>query len=432
MPHKLVGTNLIHPITGALVLLALFQGPVVGQSQHRRKASDLPSEVRWNVMPDPGERSGGPINLQGSIVVRFQGEFLFPSTASTFVAATPPKTKNLYQVYNLRTMRPVGKPVIIANRFAGYCKPALAPDGRYVAARVKEGATSTVEVWSVATGQSVLKLRPEDDPEIKPRHVDLLGDDRLWVAAHRAESPDWGEETTFRVWDIRSAKEIVRFTNPLVPHGDWITFSQGRRYQFMEQTDRRFRFLVWDLTTGELVGEREFQPREAPWGQAAGLAFSPDGEEMAMLWRLGRKPDTWGRLLVFETRTGNRLYDHRIGYDPPSIDSLWFDGGMRGLQWWPVRRGWLLFGHLLIDRETGAIVLKIGAAPGSNGAIKHRRFLDDYHITTVEGTFDRQITVVALPREKIDAAITKARAGKQTRTEKKLDDEPHSSSVERE
>ena len=64
-----------------------------------------------------------------------------------------------------------------------------------------------------------------------------------------------------------------------------------------------------------------------------------------MLWRLGQQPDTWGRLLVFETRSGKRLYDHRIGYELPQIDSLWFDGGTRCLQWWPERRGWLLFGR---------------------------------------------------------------------------------------
>jgi hypothetical protein len=391
-----------------LILLAMLPSSLCGQRVRGDDSRPLPNQAGWNVAPDPGIDLVGPFNLQGRIAVGFQGAVIFPSTPSAFVAVTPPKTKNLYQVFNLRTMRAVGKPITIAHRSSHFRRPAVAPDGRYLAARVNAGTSSTIEVWSVATGRSVLRLPPEDDEEIKPKYVDLLGGERLWVATHRREAPLYETPTTFRVVDISAARELARFTNPLVPDGRWCTFSAGGRYQFMEQTGGWFLFLVWDMTTGKLVGEREFQPRKAAWGQAAGLAFSPDGEEMAMLWRLGRKPDTWGRLLVLETRTGKRLFDYQIGYDPPMIDSLWFHGGTGCLQWWPARRGWLLFGHQLIDRQSGAVVHTIGDAPRSTGQIEGRRFLDPYHITTVEGTFDKQLRILALPQHRIDAAVKKA------------------------
>jgi hypothetical protein len=396
-------TRLVPVALSVFSLLALLGPRAPGQG------NDLPNKAGWHVLPDPGETFKGPFNLGGSIPVGFQGTVLFPSTPSAFVAVTPPKTKDVYQVYDLRTMAAVGKPVAIPNRFSPFTRPALAPDGKHLAARVKDGATSTVEVWSVETGKSVLKLPPEADDNIKPKYVDLLGGDRLWVARHPSEFPRYTVRTTFEVRDINTGREVARFSNPLVPLGKWYTLSAGRRYQFMEQTGGWFLFLVWDLHTGKMVGEREFQDRKAAWGQAAGLAFSPDGEEMAMLWRLGQRPDTWGRLLVFETRSGKRLYDHRIGYDLPQIDSLWSDGGTRCLQCWPERRGWLLFGHLLIDRESGAVVHKVGAAPGFSGAIEDRRFLDAYHLTDLEGGFDRRLKVLALPRGEIEAAVKKAR-----------------------
>ncbi len=385
-----------------LPLLALLGPPAAGQG-------DLPNKAGWNVQPDPGETFKGPFNTTDSVPVGFMGTYVFPTTPSTFVAVNLPRERDAYQVYDLRTMKAVGKPVTIPNRFSPFTQPVLSPDGKHLAARVKEGATSTVEVWSTETGRSVRKLPPEADDNVKPKYVDLLGRGRLWVAKHRSEFPRYTARTTFQVYDVGSGKEEARFSNPLVPLGKWSTFSPGRRYQWMEQTGGWFLFLVWDLHTGKMVGEREFQPRKAPFGQAAGLAFSPDGTEMAMLWRLGKRPDTWGRLLVFETKTGKQLYDHHVGYLLPQIDSLWSDGGTRCLQWWPEKRGWLLFGHLLVDRESGVVVHKVGPAPGFSGVIQDRRFLDGFHVTNVAGGFDRRLTVMKLPQKEIEEAVKKAR-----------------------
>lgn len=392
----------------ALCLLAAVASAVVAQKDRPR---ELPNKAGWNVEADPMDEIKGPFDTEGGIDIAFQGTYFFPSTPSAFVAVTPPKAKDTYQVYDLRTMKAVGKPVVIADRFSAFVPPALSPDGKHLAARVKSGATSTVEVWSVETGQSVLKLDPEKDDNVKPKYVDLLGGGRLWVAKHRDEFPRFTVRTTFQVRDVKTGKELSKYTNPLVPLGKWHTFSPGRRYQWMEQTGGWFLFLVWDTNTGKMVGEREFQGQKDRWGQAGGLAFSPDGTEMAMLWRLGdRKEKVWGRLLVYETKTGKRLYDHRVGYDEvANIDSLWSDGGTRCLQYWPPKKGWLLFGHLLVDRESGKVVHKIGSAPAFAGVIQDRRFLDGEHITDVSGTFDKKLKVIKLPTKEIEAAVKKAR-----------------------
>jgi hypothetical protein len=118
-----------------------------------------------------------------------------------------------------------------------------------------------------------------------------------------------------------------------------------------------------------------------------------------MIWRLGNKPKSWGRLLCWEVKTGRKLVDHNLGYEPNSIDSLWFKGGTTCIQWLPDGSGWLLFGHLLVDYETGAVVGKLGSAPGWDGAIVDRRFVDREHYTSIEGgAFDKKLVLQA--REK--------------------------------
>jgi hypothetical protein len=118
-----------------------------------------------------------------------------------------------------------------------------------------------------------------------------------------------------------------------------------------------------------------------------------------MLWVLNKKPDRFGRLLCWDVGAGKKLHDFQIGYELPFITSLWFVGGTRCLQWVPDGSGWLLFGHLLVDAQSGAVTGRIPPEPKFSGGMINRRFLSSDLVTSIER---KQFTIERLNRRSRD------------------------------
>jgi hypothetical protein len=367
---------------------------------------------KWDVEPDPGPNfANGPFNLQKIIDVNGMAPLVF-STAPTspYVVLAPARSSNGLVVVDLRTMNQYGAP--IASKFDAFtCSHmALSPDGAYLAVRVnqpfpgRDGPTK-VAVWSVATGKQIHKIEIDPNPQVKVGLIDFLGKDQMFVMKHEHDFPDPASKATYQTWDLKTGKVASEFSTNNVYMGKWAGLSPGRRYMIQEETGTisGYHLLVWDLTTGKRVGDMAFQDRKDTWGQATGFAFSPDGEQVAMLWRLGKRPDCWGRLLCWDVKTGKKVHDHKIGYSFASIDSVWEDCGTRTIQWIPDKSGWLLFCHVLIDRESGAVLGKIAPEPGIK--IDDRRFLDRDHISTGGNLgFNPRIGVSRIPWDRIKTA----------------------------
>jgi hypothetical protein len=394
------------PVRSALLRTLLLGGFVLLPSLSLADDKSADFEVK----PDPVEALKGPFDTKASLPHALIGQALFPRTPSPFVALTPADVKDQSQlrVYDLRTMKAVGEPIKAKFDAFTYDKLALSPDGAYLAARPKAAKKATVEVWAVDTGK-VSKIEVDDDPKVKVTLVEFAGKDRLLTMKHEHEFPDWEAGAKYQVWDLKKGKAAAEFSDELLFEPRWAALSPGRRYMVMEHTKPGFLISFTDLTTGKKAGEFAFQDKKDAWGQAGGMAFSPDGTELAMLWRHKAK-DLWGRLLVWETKGGKKLFDHKItGNEIKMIDSLWFEGGTKSLQWVPDKSGWLLFGHLLIDRESGAVVGTVGNAPAFSGAITECRFLDKDHLAVLETGLQPKVTITTLPRADIDAAVKKAR-----------------------
>jgi len=372
-------------------------------------------KAHWEVEPDPGEKLQGPFDTKSSIPIHPRGYHVFPTTPSRFVMANPRSSTDVYQVYDLVTMKEVGKPLTIAKRFNGQ-PPMLSPDGKHVCMRMplevidkndRKVRSSTVKVWSVETGEVVFETKPEKDNKLKPKFYDLLGGGRLWLAKTPSDVPLLTARTAYVIIDVESGKEITSFDYELVPQGGFHNFSPGRRYQVMEHTEHGYRFVAWDLSTGKMTGHREFhEHKKENYGMPGGIAFSPDGEEMALIWHVNRKKENEaGRLFVFETKTGKKLYDHKLTNDMNPLSAE----RSRAIQFWPGKRGWLLYGTLLLDRESGKVVHSLNKMPNQVGYIPDRRFLDADHLTNVEGGPDKKLKIMALPMKEINEAVKKAR-----------------------
>jgi RNA polymerase sigma factor (sigma-70 family) len=355
----------------------------------------------WNVRPDPPrEPPRGPFQRGVAVPIAFLGQTVYPTLPSAFVALTPDGRgpQRRLQVYDLRRMQPVGAPVEAAFDPFHYTSPALSPDGARLAAIPKQDPRAVVEIWSTTTGRGS-RLQVAADGGRRAGMVDFLGPDRILVMIQNGTFPDWQSGAVYQVWDFKARKVLAQFSHDLLFHPKWGAISPGGKYLVMEETDngRGYRLLFWDLSTGKRAADLEFQPRNVAWGQAAGMAFSPDGEELAMLWRLG-KADGWGRLLCWDVRTGRKLADHKVGQVLPLVDSLWLVGGQKCLTWLPDRRGWLLFGCVFLDRKSGAVLRTLSPEPQLAQTMIERRFLDRDHMTTVEGNFRKTFSITTAPR----------------------------------
>ncbi|HEY7310692.1 MAG TPA: hypothetical protein VH643_15115 [Gemmataceae bacterium] len=372
------------------------------------------AEVPWNVQPDPVVVERAALNLKDGLPMPLLGLAVHSTSAHSPMLAVPPagvKDKSQVQVYDLRQMKPVGRP--IRGAFGTFNqKFALSPDGAYFATLVPKAARSTIEVFSSATGASVRKIEVDADPKMKVSMFDFVWDNHLLTLKHKGEFVEFAVECTYQVWDLKTGAEVTSIPYDLRFIPRWGTFTPGRRYMVMEHTRGKgdFHIVLWDLKTGKQAGDLVFQGKDELWGQASGLAFTPDGEKMALLWRIANLKQGWFRLFCFDVKTGKKLRDVKIANAGERGEYPWTRGGTPCLQWVPDGSGLLLFGHLLVDFESGAVVWKLGEEPKSEQQLVDRRFFDRDHVTTFEGgPFNRKLTILTLPRAEIDAAAKKAR-----------------------
>jgi WD40 repeat protein len=353
------------------------------------------------VRPDPlPERIEGPFDTGGFALLNGYSGMLYPSRPSCFMAlpALESKEKDPVQVWDLRKMKPMGPVFSPGTQFPPFGTMCLSPDGVYLAARSRDARLTTILVWASATGKLVRSIEVDPDPQMKTRWIDFAGKDRLLTVKHKGDNPAPEQKMTYQVWDLKTGAEVTRFDYNLTFDRRWGALSPGGRYLAMEDTDGGHYWMVFfDLANGKIAGKFSFQGKKEPWGQACGIAFSRDGREVAMLWRLpnGGK-ETWGRLFSWDMATGKKLVDQKIGQVHPALDYHWFDGDH--IQYLPDGKSWLVADRLIFDRASVALVGDIVPELKDNNENRHRRFLDQEHYSAfVPVPNDRHLKVVHLP-----------------------------------
>jgi hypothetical protein len=259
----------------------------------------------------------------------------------------------------------------------------MSPDGAYVAARPnKNDIKPTVHAWSGKTGALVRALEVDPDFQMRLAWFDFADGNRLVTAKQDSVVSSVLDTTAYQVWDVRTGREVAHF-NCRVPFLRGASgISPGGRYLLLTNTKPDGCSLAFiDLRTGKPAGTIRLQRENEALGGAVGIAFAPDGSEVAMLWRYARG-QTWGRLVCWDLATGKKVRDHKIGRLHPALER-WPEGDYRAFQWLPDGKAWLLWERLVIDRDTGNYLGDIDPGRQDGAPDQHRRFLDREHFSFV-------------------------------------------------
>jgi hypothetical protein len=362
-------------------------------------------QVPWEVKPDPLPfKMDGPFQTNKQFSLAHPSPVVFPTSPSPYFGVFIPADKKeppQLKMYDLRGMEQVGQTIKHDKLQYPQRTIRVSPWGDHIAIIDNKADKPTVWLATVTDAKIVASIVPHEGKE-KIECWDFAGKDQL-ITCMEADG-----KRTWRIWDVKTGKEIRSFDYPLEFSEKWMAFSPGRRYLVMQETHiQSYNLLFWDLQKGECVGKMPMQDPKAPWGQCGNLAFSNDGKELALLWYLN-KDGVLAKIMRFDLEKGAKIGELSLGEEIKPAGAGFLCGGMCTLQYLPDDRGWLVSGCQIVECESGIPVCTIDPCPRSIEQTRNRRFLDATHVT--DQTKDKKLQILTLPKAELDAALDKARS----------------------
>lgn len=326
----------------------------------------------WNVTINAPEE---PLEIElkkktlAAIPKNSTGDVVLPDCPSSFVALGSNNTnREIREVRDLRTNRKLGA-VRAAQIPAGLT--ALSPDGLHFAAW--GFGQSNIDVWDIKTERPKGRLKSEGDSY--PRLLMFAGNDRLIAAGN---NPD------LLRWSIPAGQPEAKIALPQISRDRAGGLSPGGRFLALAGEETKSLFIrVLDLTTGENAGEISLTGFDGGLPRCFGIAFSPDGEEIAALYDSTRASS----IFVFHTASGKLAEHIRFDGNLQKAVNANNSTGVHSLEWFPSRDRLFVFGQGVVDRTAGKVVWVM---PGDQqpGKPALRRVLDEAHLLTV--AFDKK------------------------------------------
>ncbi len=355
------------------------------------RADDL-SATDWTLKVDPPAQAPAKATVK-PFVIPFPANFghgneaLYPSTPSSFVAIGKNGFDNdVRQVWDLSTKKLVGS----VRGQLGFDEKtvALGADGAYLAG--KPTFRKTVEVRATKNGR-VARSFDVDSPFLD--FVDFAAGDRLIFGRL--------QDRKLQVADIKSGDKVCDVELVKEADREAVALSPGRAY-LAAASWRDGTLRVYDLATGKAVGEAPTPKKNGANVRCAGLAFAPDGSELAGLFEhFGEH-----RIVSWAAADGKMVADHDLGKEVQR-PTFYKD---RGIDYLPDKSAWLVLGHAVVDREAGK---KVWTLPFDNNNLKvsPRRFLDEDHALVVGFAPSMTLRTAEVPRDKIAGAARIVRSG---------------------
>jgi hypothetical protein len=350
----------------------------------------------WTSAVDAGDAKAKPrLDLRLTLPIKHQTRCVLPDRPSPFVAicdanAFGPKQ---WSLLNLNTGA-------ITPAFAAKMNlddPSLSPDAQYLAtkARGEKGQPSACEIYAVKGGKQLYRLTSGDD-HWPPVPIGFTLPDQLVSFTNVKFKPAlqaWDLKTGNKLWETPLDKGIEPRTAAVSPGGKFVAFIAERKLTILDAATGQPLDSV-DLPQGE---ERNPKPR--------GLAFSPDGLELAAYCEAGHAKS---RLLIWDLATGVVMTDQTA--EAPK-DDRWARGDNRKFEYFADPR-LLRFSNWVIDRESGKAIYAIPPSKQGRPDDLMMALGNDRVLLVSEKEQDKAfVTVAALPKAELDKSLAVVRTG---------------------
>lgn len=357
-----------------------------------------PANVAWTAQADPPQETADvPPNLKVDIRLSENADkLMFTRGPVPRVAVLPGgfEATGAY-VLNLLTGKQEGENLA---KTSGSMDKALSPDGKTFAINALEkDQTAKVQVMSFESGQQ-LHLFEAGEAGLRVNKLAYAGPERLVVVV----GGNLGGKilSRIRVFDVASAKLLheveTRFMNPRE-----IAVSPGGR--FLALNSEYDQVMVFDAEQGTIAGTIQVPKSGEDGGSISfeSLSFTPDGQQVAVL--LEGASET--RVVAYDLSTGKPAGEHVVpghislgthaasSYDGPKLQPM------------PDGKGWLLFGRLLLDRETGLVVWHLRSAEGNYENSERFPIPGDGLLLVSGQNRAKYLTRMQIPRKEIDASL---------------------------
>lgn len=300
----------------------------------------VPPPLKWQMKEDAPAAALKPVAAtRRPVALAGDQHVIVPSTPSNFAALAG----NAGADFTAKLLTPPspkpGKPLTIKPALAD--PVALDPDGTQLAGSVNSPSGGTdVDVWSFTTGKRV-RLISVDKQAGGLELLDFAQPGRLVVLLKRDDG-----KRVVQVWDIaKGTSPLHQMDGPAEYAPQSAALSPGRRYLALGEGEK---VTVYDLGSGTVTAEVKLpKPAERAGKQECnGLAFSPDGAELAGLFSNTLN----SRVIAWEVAKGGVVADHSFDVKLRAT----FKGP--ALQWLMGRSGWLVYGRTLVEHDTGRLV----------------------------------------------------------------------------
>jgi hypothetical protein len=371
-----------------VVLLAVYFAASLAVADEPALKPDPPAKpVAWPAaMPDVDLPAGRHLWVTPA---DHAGPFVAVSQAS--VERTP------RTVFDLRTGKQVGE---FESDLQTGPSEALSSDGKLlvtVASKIEaeRGRPSRrfLAGFDVASGKRLWETEITGFP---PR-VRFVGPDKVVVDPRYPRS---GEK--LELYDARTGRVLRTLTLGQLTIHSQPAGSPGGRYVAVVERDGSA--VVLGAGNGAVVARLALpETLRGKAGHCRELAFSPDGRRLAAVFPVTVPGAQAARVVSWDLATGKPDADAHVALSPQSAGPPF--------SWSADSTAWLMTGAGVIDPDTGTVLWKIpgaGSASAAHLPIAAHRIV---RIDTRSGLATRQIQEVALPKDRVAAALKAVRTG---------------------